>query len=131
MKIYLAVRFGRQEEMKAIKKQIVELGYDVVSRWLEVEFSGTRAEERATDKHREKWSLIDYYDVKDCDTIVNFTEPPDSCGRGGRHVEFGLATAWGKRLVVIGYRENVFHHLPQVEFYETLEQFLAALEKER
>jgi hypothetical protein len=39
-------------------------------------------------------------------------------GRGGRHVEFGAAVATGKRLIVVGHRENLFHHLPGVEFFD-------------
>jgi hypothetical protein len=39
---------------------------------------------------------------------------------GGRHVEFGYGMAKGKRLVLIGERENVFHDHPSVEVYPTL-----------
>lgn len=45
--------------------------------------------------------------------------------RGGRHVEFGMALALAKRCIVIGPRENVFHLLPQVEQYDSWEQYLA------
>lgn len=56
-----------------------------------------------------------------------FSEPPDSHSkRGGRHVEFGMALAWGLRLIVIGQRENVFHCLPQVERYDTWDDFLSS-----
>lgn len=44
--------------------------------------------------------------------------------RGGRHVEFGVAVASCKRLVVIGPRENIFHHLPRVEVFPTLGEWL-------
>jgi hypothetical protein len=47
--------------------------------------------------------------------------------RGGRHVEFGVAVASGKRLIVIGYRENVFRWLAQVAFYDGWEDFLRRL----
>jgi len=52
--------------------------------------------------------------------------------RGGRHVEFGLALAQGKHLILVGQPENVFHHLPQVrvipEVGERCADLLAALE---
>jgi hypothetical protein len=32
-------------------------------------------------------------------------------------VEFGLAVALGKVLMVVGHRENIFHCLPDVHFY--------------
>jgi hypothetical protein len=38
-------------------------------------------------------------------------------GKGGRHVEYGLALGLGKRLIICGPRENIFHTLPQVEHY--------------
>lgn len=62
------------------------------------------------------------------DCVVSFTEPKDtSSRRGGRHVEFGGALALGKRLIVIGHRENIFHCLPQVEFFGCWEDALRAL----
>ena len=46
--------------------------------------------------------------------------------RGGRHAEFGIALALGKRVIVIGPRENVFHALPAVERYESWAAFRAS-----
>ena len=43
-------------------------------------------------------------------------------GRGGRHVEFGLAIAWGKPVYLVGERENVFHWLPQVRVFPALDE---------
>jgi hypothetical protein len=48
-------------------------------------------------------------------TLISFTDGAPA--RGGRHVEFGMAYAWGKRLIVVGPREHVFHALPLVEHY--------------
>jgi len=67
-------------------------------------------------------------DVLAADMLVAFTEPPRSCAtRGGRHVELGLALGYGKRVAVIGPRENVFCWLPQVEHYAGWPDLLAAL----
>lgn len=53
---------------------------------------------------------------------INFTEPPRSnASRGGRHVECGIGLATGARIIVVGYRENIFHWLPRVEFCESWE----------
>ena len=115
--------------MRQIRAKISALGHEVQSRWLEEEFQ-TEAGKRGTneDCHREKWAKYDYQDVLLCDVMLNFTEPPNSCGRGGRHVELGLAIAWSKRVIVVGHRENVFHHLPQVEFCETVDEAIKLLE---
>lgn len=50
--------------------------------------------------------------------------------RGGRHVEFGLAVGRGKRCIVVGPRENVFHLLPTVEHYADWAAALESLERE-
>jgi hypothetical protein len=39
----------------------------------------------------------------------------------------GMALATQKRCVIVGYRENVFHWLEQVEFFATWPAFLASL----
>ena len=61
------------------------------------------------------------------------TEPPrePSSSRGGRHVEFGIALARSKRLIVVGHRENVFHWLHMVEFYSEWLELLRKLYIER
>lgn len=57
--------------------------------------------------------------------------------RGGRHVEIGVALmlasgccGWTHRVIVVGHRENVFHSLPEVEFYPTWDECLAVLREE-
>jgi hypothetical protein len=56
--------------------------------------------------------------------VISFT---GGGGKGGRHVEFGLAVAAGKRLVVIGPRENVFHCLPGVSVVTDIEALIGFL----
>lgn len=64
----------------------------------------------------------DVADVLRADCIVSFTG--GGGGRGGRHVEFGIGVATGKRLVIVGERENVFHTLPQVEISPDIDTFV-------
>lgn len=47
-----------------------------------------------------------------------FTEPanPGGRNRGGRHVEYGIALALSKDIVVVGEPENVFHNLAGIVF---------------
>jgi hypothetical protein len=58
------------------------------------------------------------------DIIILFSEKSGISHRGGRHVEFGLAIGLKKRLIVIGPRENIFHCLPQVELFDSWEDFV-------
>jgi hypothetical protein len=55
------------------------------------------------------------------DAVIIFTEIPNTIlATGGRHVEFGLALAQGKRVIIVGPRENVFHYLlPDSQVFAT------------
>lgn len=83
-------------------------GHEVTSSWL----SGLQ------DGHPDaECAATDEADVRRSDVFVLFSEKRDASedrGRGGRHVEFGMAYAMGKRIIVVGERENVFHSLPGV-----------------
>lgn len=118
---YLAARYSRHEEMAGYAVRLRELGYDVQAEWI------TGAHHDTPDA---ECAEIDYNQVVDAEVFITFTEPPEGVpgrGRGGRHVEFGIAIASCMRVIVVGYRENVFHHLPEVEFYESVDALFAAL----
>lgn len=119
MKIYLAAPFGDREKMEAVAKRLIAAGHDITARWV---FGG---EEGLT---REQIAVLDLDDVDAADTVMSFTFPRGTLkSGGGRHVEFGYGLARGKRLVVIGYRENVFYHWPTVELFETLDAWTAGI----
>ncbi len=62
------------------------------------------------------YAHVDLDDLRAADTVISFTSEGGG-GKGGRHIEFGLALGLGKRLVIVGPRENVFHTLPDIEWY--------------
>jgi hypothetical protein len=129
LNIYLASRFSRREQMRELAAELRRRGHTVTSRWLETEWVNRPDESSAAPpEYREQYAVIDMDDVKSADTVVSFTEAPGDGSRGGRHVEFGLAAAWGKRLVVIGHRENLFHHLPAVQFFASHWDWLRSLD---
>lgn len=112
-KLYLAARFSRREEMEEKANILKRCGFDIVSRWV---YGG---EEGLT---REQIAMLDLTDVDRADIVVSFTEPEGSyCPGGGRHTELGYALKGNKKIVIIGDREQVFHHHPAVEQYATLE----------
>jgi len=135
MKIYLAARYSRIEELNNYKAILEESGHIVTSRWLngDSQSHGYDAYKIARgnelDLFPEKAALFakdDVEDVKAAHMILCFSEEPrnGNSGRGGRHIEFGLALALGKRVIVIGPRENVFHCLPEIEHFPTWDAFL-------
>lgn len=116
MRIYLAAAYPRLEEMRGVRDVLVALGHEVTSRWIDQppgEGAGT-AELAADPAAYVKYAELDRADLEAAEVVISFT---GEGGRGGRHVEYGMAIAYGKRLVVVGPREHVFHTLPGVEWY--------------
>jgi hypothetical protein len=66
------------------------------------------------------------------DAVIIFTEIPNATpATGGRHVEFGLALAQGKRVIVVGPRENVFHYLlPDSQIFATWNKEFATIRRQ-
>ena len=154
LRIYLAARYSRREELCHYRDELRKMGHDVQARWLDgehqIDNAGTpigedgeaivegtlRSGERLSQTEqsaraealRQRFAKDDYEDVQAADVVISFTEAPrSSANRGGRHVEYGIALAMGKRVMVVGHRENIFHWLPTVEFYTTPNQALLAL----
>jgi hypothetical protein len=144
--VYLAARYSRRLELCRYRSQLAAIGIDVNSRWLngshQLDNSGrpigddgeALVEEfrfesaQAPAPLREKFATDDRDDVLAASLLVAFTEVPrTSNSRGGRHVELGIAIGAGIPVVVIGPRENVFCHLPEVEHYDTWDAFLAVM----
>lgn len=142
MRIYLASRYSRRVELCGYRDQLTKLGHDVQARWLNgghqlsntgnpIGDNGEKLVEEGGDdaaKLRAHFANDDWEDVNGAECVINFTEPPRSdASRGGRHVEFGIALARGVRVIAVGYRENIFHWLPQVEFHDNFESALKSL----
>lgn len=132
MKIYLASRFSRRHECHTIARLLMSKGHTITSRWVLPESDhvlpvGISAQ--AEDSERRRYAMEDLEDVRACDWCISLMEEPRSNTRGGRHIEFGIALALGKILTIIGPRETVFHHLDEVEHFDTIEEFVEAVAK--
>lgn len=130
MKVYIAARFSRRPEANALAHRLKELGHSITSRWVLPETDHvmpTGLSRQAEDSERQRFALEDIADVLECDCCVSLMEEPRSNSRGGRHIEFGFALAHGARMMIVGPRETVFHHLPQVEHFETADALIEAL----
>jgi hypothetical protein len=133
MKIYLAARYSRHKELQEYAKRLEALGCEITSRWIhgnhQVDDRGLSQE--ADPTLRIRLAREDFNDVDRASMMISFTEEPrGTSSRGGRHVEFGMALASGHSPnVVIGHRENVFHCLPQVQFFPTFDEFLPWFEE--
>lgn len=146
MKIYLAARYGRREELASYRTELESMGHVVQARWLNGEHqvsdsgtpigdngeklvegdSGSNSAEACA--LRSRFAQDDLEDVNSAELVISFTEPPRAkASRGGRHVEFGIALANKSRVIIVGHRENIFHWLPVVEFYATWKEALSVL----
>lgn len=124
MRWYLAASFSRQEEMRGYRTALLNQGEEVQARWIT---DHTSSVEHDTDDQRTEDAIHDIEDITKCEAVMFFSETPDAPGirkRGGRHVEYGIALALNKRVVIIGERENVFHYLPSVEIYSDFNAFM-------
>jgi hypothetical protein len=134
MKIYLAARYGRFPEMQDYAADLRALGHDVTSRWILGDHDLRSHGQSDADEWIVRWAQEDWQDLTAAEAVISFTESPlanmPGRSRGGRHVEFGAAVAMGKRCIVVGWRENVFHHLPEVTFFSTWDEARNALRAE-
>lgn len=143
LNVYFAARYSLHPQMRLYAEQLERLGYKVTSRWI---YGGHDTVDANHDEDKQRYAEEDLEDLLLADIIVSFTEDPSTQvpgrARGGRHVEFGIAIGMNHYVsnfkvidtVVIGYRENAFHWLPDVEFYPTWEEYLtvaAQQQKER
>lgn len=122
MKIYLASRYSRREELCGYREQLRAAGHDVDVRWLSGNHTidsvadGDSGSARAdTVAKRQQFAVEDLQDIRNSDLLIAFTEPERTGPtRGGRHVELGYALGDGKPVIICGPRENIFCWLPGV-----------------
>jgi hypothetical protein len=128
MLVYLAAAYPRLEEMRGIRDVLEAFGHKVMSRWIDQPpGEGAGVTELAADPAAYvKYAELDMADLAAAEVVISFT---GEGGRGGRHVEFGMAVAMGKRLVLVGPREHVFHTLPHIEWYPDWSRLVMAWSK--
>ena len=125
MKVYIAGRYSRRDEFRKYANFLIEHGHEVTSRWLlENEPLNSNMGDHSDDFYIHT-AKIDLEDVDRADAVLFFSEDPKiGTPRGGRHVEFGYALGKGKKILVFGPRENVFHYIDGVTHYNTIQDFV-------
>lgn len=124
---YLAARYSRREEMLGHLPALGMVGLTVRSTWLHGSHESDASAIALDPDLLGTLAAEDFREVVAASVFITFTEGPEvGFTSGGRHVEMGIALAASLRCIVIGPRENVFHHLSAVEVHPTLEAFLEA-----
>jgi hypothetical protein len=131
MKIYISARFGRRAEAEGLAFHLQELGHVITSSWIwqiEDEMGGGTDGDMRYDRFIEVTARLadkDVDEVAAADALVYLSEEESNpWGRGGRHVEYGMALALKKRLFIVGPLENIFHYRKDVLQFNTREDFL-------
>jgi nucleoside 2-deoxyribosyltransferase len=120
MKFYVATQ--KQENARPVRDALVALRHTCTATWLDLQ---GYASIPGDDAQRAKAAVTCEREVKEADVLILIAEPDGERVRGGKHVETGMALALGKRVYVLGKRENVFHWHPAVTVCETLEQLIS------
>jgi hypothetical protein len=123
--IYLAAHYGRAEEMRGVRDVLEASGYRVTSRWIDqTEQKVALGEQELNDRPELgiPFAEKDIADLRRSDTMLQFT----GAGRGGRHVELGIAIILRLDIILVGQREHVFHTLPFIRHYRDWTQFVIA-----
>ena len=114
--VYLSARFERRSELQDYQRELEALGIRVIARWLVLEPpSGTRG---LSEEELEELAEVDLEDVREAEGFVTFSDPPGDRDGAARHVEFGLAVAMHKPIIVVGCKEHLFHRLPELDVVE-------------
>lgn len=113
MNIYIAASYSRIDEANTCAQRLSGDGHNITSYWL----TGIPAVENWS---RGACAKQDIADIIKADCVLVLTGTPSTSG--GHHVETGFALALYKRIVLVGPRQNVFHHLPRVEQYSTFDE---------
>jgi hypothetical protein len=136
MKVYLASWFNSKDEMNIRARELRDVGIEVTSRWLEEKVNSNAQVQDIDDEYLRETAQVDLHDILLSDTVVlnipsaqelkTLDMPTASWARGGRHFEAGFQYATmvffsylppmiqfrgTRRLILVGYKENVFHYL--------------------
>lgn len=118
MIVYVASAWGNRAEVHRVRSHLLSLGHEVNSSWIDV--PGGYSEDEIAVRE----AVRDVAEVREADVVVIVSPSGEDLSRGGHHTELGLALAFGKPVVLVGPRRQVFHFYPDVRHFETLEDFL-------
>ena len=104
MRVYVAAPNELLELARTVAGDLERAGIQVTSRWL-----------NGLDTRCDASASVDLEDVSSADILLLINPIGwELRGSGGRHVEFGYALALRKKVLVVGVRSHIFHHLNHV-----------------
>ena len=131
MKLYLAGRYSRKEEITKHAETIRATGLEVCSTWITEPHGPAVQLKDVVPQELREYALRDLEELRLADAFVIYAESDQTYNkRGGRHVEHGFALALGKPIFVVGPHENIFHYLPSTQHFSSTEALVEALQHE-
>lgn len=111
-----------QELGRAARAALQAADERVHARWLDAKNFGPMF--KKTDLDRQKAAVECMADCRVATACVVMSNDVGELGKGGKHWEAGFIYAMGGPVHVVGWKENVFHWLPDVVVHDTLEDFI-------
>lgn len=125
---YISARYGRREEAQDLGIALMALGHRVTSQWIWRDQPSDYND--ATDDEVASYAQEDMDDVLRATHFISLSEvETNPYGRGGRHVESGIALSRLMPWSVIGPRENIFHFMKHVTHFESAKDFLEVVKE--
>lgn len=116
IKVYIAAKFEKREEAKEIAETLVNIGYDSVAAWV---YPSER-----DNYSNEVIAILNVVDLKRADILV--VKSAWGCaGTNSRAVELGLGLALGLEIWLIGNPENIYWHIPGLQWFASLTEMYA------
>lgn len=128
LNVYLAAPYALRDHLRDLSQELELLGHRCTSSWLiekqPITAGTVGATTDLTDGACDVHVANDLRDIGRSDVLVVWTwdaamtEADCIVNSGGRHIETGAALALGKRVLVIGPPENIFHRSTKVDVVE-------------
>jgi|SRR5579859_1727529 len=115
MTVYVAASWNAREYARNVTIALRANGIDCTNNWMDRE-AITAAEKMAC-------ALSDLSEVQAANAVLLLNEVESSAG--GMQFETGYAYANGKKLFIVGRGPSVFHYLPGIESFATIQDFMA------
>ena len=141
MNIYLAAPYAARDDLRAgVVPALRKAGHEITSNWVFAEHKIHRgvldAAPEQTDDYTTRQVQLDLGDIDRSQIVLLFTSGfvmqhygllKAQTVSGGRHIETGYALALGKRIIILGQPENIFHRqLEQVDLFNAVLPLLDA-----
>lgn len=112
MKIYLAARYGRKDEIRHVAELLKQRGHFITSSWVEEPYPPSVKLSELPPAVLSQIAKNDIEEILNSEALIFFAEDPEeSFPRGGRHVEFGIALSHDIPCFVVGPKETIFTYL--------------------